>query len=79
MQSQIKIAEGKSLKEIGLEQDKIDCHGCAIQCRMTTEDPARQFQPDTGRIEVNKLKSFTLCYIIKFFCFENRCFNLNYI
>lgn len=52
VQSQIKIAEGKSLKEIGLEQDKIDLHGCAIQCRMTTEDPARQFQPDTGRIEV---------------------------
>ncbi|XP_076098256.1 pyruvate carboxylase, mitochondrial-like isoform X1 [Mytilus galloprovincialis] len=52
VQSQIKVAEGRSLKEIGLEQDKITLHGCAIQCRMTTEDPARQFQPDTGRIEV---------------------------
>ncbi|CAC5366019.1 PC [Mytilus coruscus] len=52
VQSQIKVAEGRSLKEIGLEQDKIALHGCAIQCRMTTEDPARQFQPDTGRIEV---------------------------
>nr|XP_008532278.1 PREDICTED: pyruvate carboxylase, mitochondrial [Equus przewalskii] len=27
-------------------------NGCAIQCRVTTEDPARSFQPDTGRIEV---------------------------
>lgn len=52
VQSQIKIAEGKSLEDIGLTQDRIKLHGCAIQCRMTTEDPARQFQPDTGRIEV---------------------------
>ena len=26
--------------------------GVAIQCRVTTEDPLRNFQPDTGRIEV---------------------------
>lgn len=26
--------------------------GFAIQCRVTTEDPAKNFQPDTGRIEV---------------------------
>lgn len=61
VQSQIKVAEGRSLKEIGLEQDKIALHGCAIQCRMTTEDPARQFQPDTGRIEVC---SYTIISII---------------
>ncbi|WAR18768.1 PYC-like protein [Mya arenaria] len=52
VQSQIKVADGKSLPEMGLTQDKISLHGCAIQCRMTTEDPARGFQPDTGRIEV---------------------------
>lgn len=52
VQSQIKIAEGKLLPELGLSQEQIDLHGCAIQCRMTTEDPARGFQPDTGRIEV---------------------------
>ncbi|KAL4239004.1 hypothetical protein ACF0H5_003708 [Mactra antiquata] len=52
VQSQIKVAEGRTLKEIGLTQDNIKLHGCAIQCRMTTEDPARGFQPDTGRIEV---------------------------
>lgn len=50
--SQIRIAEGKSLQDIGVTQDQIYLHGCAIQCRMTTEDPARNFQPDTGRIEV---------------------------
>lgn len=52
VQSQIQIAEGKTLADIGLTQDNIALHGCAIQCRMTTEDPARGFQPDTGRIEV---------------------------
>lgn len=30
----------------------IDFQGFAIQCRVTTEDPAKNFQPDTGRIEV---------------------------
>ena len=52
VQSQIKVAEGRTLPEIGLTQDNINLTGCAIQCRMTTEDPARGFQPDTGRIEV---------------------------
>ena len=52
VQTQIKVAEGKTLKELGLEQDKISTRGYAIQCRLTTEDPARDFQPDTGRIEV---------------------------
>ena len=56
VQSQIKIAEGKTLPEIGLTQDNIRLNGCAIQCRMTTEDPARGFQPDTGRIEVGTVK-----------------------
>ena len=53
VQSQIKVAEGNSLPSLGLTQDRIKLHGCAIQCRMTTEDPARNFQPDTGRIEVS--------------------------
>lgn len=52
MHSQIRVAEGKSLQEIGLQQHNIFPNGCAIQCRMTTEDPAKNFQPDTGRIEV---------------------------
>jgi len=41
-----------TLPELGMTQDKIQCQGYAIQCRVTTEDPARNFQPDTGRIEV---------------------------
>uniref|UniRef100_A0A8C8VEV0 Pyruvate carboxylase n=1 Tax=Pelusios castaneus TaxID=367368 RepID=A0A8C8VEV0_9SAUR len=50
--AQIHIAEGKSLAELGLRQDSVRINGCAIQCRVTTEDPSRGFQPDTGRIEV---------------------------
>uniref|UniRef100_A0A3Q3KEH9 pyruvate carboxylase n=1 Tax=Monopterus albus TaxID=43700 RepID=A0A3Q3KEH9_MONAL len=50
--AQLHVCEGHSLPELGLRQDKIRVNGCAIQCRVTTEDPARGFQPDTGRIEV---------------------------
>ena len=52
VRSQIQVAEGKSLPELGLSQHNILTNGCSIQCRMTTEDPAKNFQPDTGRIEV---------------------------
>ena len=52
VQSQIKVAEGQSLKELNLNQENIKVTGSAIQVRMTTEDPAKNFQPDTGRIEV---------------------------
>jgi len=52
VQSQIRIAEGHTLKDLGLIQDNIHCNGAAIQCRVTTEDPANAFHPDTGRIEV---------------------------
>lgn len=52
VQTQIQVAEGATLPELGLEQDKIHAHGCSLQCRVTTEDPARGFAPDTGRIEV---------------------------
>jgi len=50
--TQIRVAEGKSLPELGLNQHNIFPAGSCIQCRMTTEDPAKNFQPDTGRIEV---------------------------
>ncbi|KAG9274383.1 pyruvate carboxylase, mitochondrial-like [Astyanax mexicanus] len=50
--AQLRVCEGRSLPELGLKQDKIRINGCAIQCRVTTEDPARGFQPDTGRLEV---------------------------
>jgi len=52
VQSQIRIAEGMTLPELGMTQDKITAQGSAIQCRVTTEDPAKGFQPDTGKLEV---------------------------
>ena len=52
VQTQIKVAEGRSLPELGMDQLSISTRGYAIQCRLTTEDPAKGFQPDTGRIEV---------------------------
>lgn len=52
VQSQIKIADGQSLPDLNLTQDHIHVSGSALQCRITTEDPAKAFQPDTGRIEV---------------------------
>ncbi|ANB15404.1 pyruvate carboxylase 2 [Sugiyamaella lignohabitans] len=50
--AQIQIAAGANLAELGLTQDRVTIRGCAIQCRITTEDPAKGFQPDTGKIEV---------------------------
>ena len=50
--AQIQIAAGASLQELGLTQDRISIRGFAVQCRITTEDPAKGFAPDTGKIEV---------------------------
>ncbi|ANZ75230.1 BA75_01882T0 [Komagataella pastoris] len=50
--AQIQIAAGASLEQLGLLQEKITTRGFAIQCRITTEDPTKNFQPDTGKIEV---------------------------
>ncbi|RDI87063.1 hypothetical protein Vi05172_g2773 [Venturia inaequalis] len=50
--AQIQIAAGASLQQLGLTQDRISTRGFAVQCRITTEDPAKGFQPDTGKIEV---------------------------
>ncbi|KAJ3124830.1 pyruvate carboxylase [Physocladia obscura] len=50
--SQIQIALGKSLFELGLTQESIVMRGFAIQCRITAEDPAQNFQPDSGRISM---------------------------
>ncbi|KAA1430598.1 pyruvate carboxylase [Mycolicibacter arupensis] len=48
--SQLRIAAGESLADLGLTQESITLHGAALQCRITTEDPANGFRPDTGRI-----------------------------
>ena len=54
VQAQIRIAEGARLDEaLGVAtQAQIHRHGYAIQCRVTAEDPANDFLPDTGRILV---------------------------
>jgi pyruvate carboxylase len=50
VQAQIRIAAGETLADLGLTQDRIQLHGAALQCRITTEDPANGFRPDTGII-----------------------------
>ena len=50
VQSQLRIAAGATLEELGLRQSEIKPHGFAMQCRITTEDPVQGFRPDTGKI-----------------------------
>ena len=50
VQAQLRIAAGESLSDLGLSQDDIRLRGAALQCRITTEDPANNFRPDTGKI-----------------------------
>lgn len=53
VRSQILIAAGCPLShpEIGLNrQEDVHVDGYAIQCRVTTEDPANNFAPDNGKI-----------------------------
>jgi pyruvate carboxylase len=56
VQSQILIASGKTLQELNLNQDQIPAPMvCAMQCRVTTEDPTQDFRPDTGTINVFRM------------------------
>jgi len=48
--AQLRIAAGETLADLGLAQETVAVRGVAIQCRITTEDPAQDFRPDTGRI-----------------------------
>jgi pyruvate carboxylase len=50
VRSQLRIASGETLADLGLDQDGIRLRGAALQCRITTEDPANGFRPDTGVI-----------------------------
>ncbi|WP_425444644.1 hypothetical protein [Streptomyces phaeoluteigriseus] len=50
VQAQLRIASGQTLADLGLSQDTVTLRGAALQCRITTEDPANGFRPDTGRI-----------------------------
>ncbi|MRR34629.1 pyruvate carboxylase [bacterium] len=54
VQAQILVAEGLKLShpDIGIpHQDAIGMRGFAIQCRITTEDPANGFAPDFGTLK----------------------------
>jgi len=53
VRSQILIAQGHKLHEAPLALPKQECiplNGAALQCRVTTEDPANNFAPDYGKI-----------------------------
>ncbi|MDV6012859.1 pyruvate carboxylase [Haloechinothrix sp. LS1_15] len=48
--AQLRVAAGQTLTDLGLSQETIYLRGAALQCRITTEDPANEFRPDTGMI-----------------------------
>ncbi len=53
VRTQIFIAAGHLLTdpEVNIpSQESVQCHGYAIQCRITTEDPKKDFMPDYGTI-----------------------------
>ncbi|MEV6327729.1 pyruvate carboxylase [Streptomyces sp. NPDC051909] len=50
VQAQLRIAAGETLADLGLAQESVVLRGAALQCRITTEDPANGFRPDTGMI-----------------------------
>jgi pyruvate carboxylase len=53
VRSQIQIAQGHHLHRAPMslpKQDQIVVNGYALQCRVTTEDPANNFIPDYGKI-----------------------------
>ncbi|GBF90515.1 pyruvate carboxylase [Raphidocelis subcapitata] len=57
VQAQIKIAGGATLSDLGLgTQEQVPpLKGFAIQCRVTSEDPEQNFQPDSGRLEAYRV------------------------
>src|SRR5450432_2719711 len=53
VRAQILVAQGENLHEKPLDfpqQDKVPLYGAALQCRVTTEDPEKNFAPDYGKI-----------------------------
>ncbi|HVW86027.1 MAG TPA: pyruvate carboxylase, partial [Bryobacteraceae bacterium] len=54
VRSQILIAQGETLHGPAIalpRQNEIPLYGYALQCRVTTEDPANNFTPDYGRLQ----------------------------
>jgi pyruvate carboxylase len=53
VRAQIQVAQGRSLHDEEMKlpsQEKIPLYGYALQCRITTEDPAKNFVPDYGKL-----------------------------
>jgi pyruvate carboxylase len=53
VQAQIRIAQGCRLHDAPLslpKQESVPLYGAALQCRVTTEDPEKNFAPDYGKI-----------------------------
>ena len=50
VQAQMRIAAGETLEQIGIRQKDLYVRGFAMQCRITTEDPANGFRPDVGKV-----------------------------
>jgi len=53
VRSQILVAQGHKLHEPPLAlpaQEKVPLYGAALQCRVTTEDPTKNFAPDYGKL-----------------------------
>ena len=53
VRTQVLVADGERLDSPAINipsQDSLKLNGCAIQCRVTTEDPDNNFAPDTGKI-----------------------------
>src|SRR5207244_11861024 len=53
VRSQILVAQGHQLHEPPMSlpsQENIPVNGAALQCRVTTEDPEKNFAPDYGKL-----------------------------
>jgi len=53
VRAQILVAQGHKLHEEAMalpKQEKIPLYGAALQCRVTTEDPEKNFAPDYGKL-----------------------------
>jgi len=53
VQAQIRVAQGHQLHDAPLslpKQERLPLYGSALQCRVTTEDPEKNFAPDYGKI-----------------------------
>ncbi len=52
VREQLRVAAGLSLS---CRQEDVQCRGCAIECRINAEDPARDFAPCPGTVEFIQL------------------------